>query len=242
MTERRRHILIWVGALAAILLGFSLYSAPSFYEVVGEGEGQTYTVERQTAYEIRFFDTFNVMLDGEARPDLDQITSAALVAVAGIAVFMHLMIGAAGGDRRMRRFYGLASLGFLFLALDEMFGGHESIADNATFFGSIPGVERPDDAIFAIYGFVAIAFIYYYREYMLRLKTPRLLYAGGLMCFAGAAAADLVASSLDEPLEIASGGFIVAGFITMLSAHMTDMLAPPPEHNAPLDSGPAGRA
>ncbi|MBW8059326.1 MAG: hypothetical protein FVQ78_03140 [Solirubrobacterales bacterium] len=81
-------------AVGIVALGALVYFAPSFYEVVDKGPFvRFYAPEPGSVYELRLFDTITVYGDQESRPSTDEVSAAALVALAGFGLLMALHLG-----------------------------------------------------------------------------------------------------------------------------------------------------
>ena len=115
----KTRALIAIAALVA-LAGVGMLLAPSLYEVVDEGD-DIRPYDSGVVYEIRVADSVTIYAAEESRPNMDSISGSVLVALAVASLITSLVLRAAGKDLRLRRFYGLASLGFALLAVDEFF-------------------------------------------------------------------------------------------------------------------------
>jgi len=221
----RTRALVGIGALV-IAAGLAMLALPSFYEVVDEGR-DVRPYDSGKVYEIRIADRVTVYAAEESRPKLDSITGSVLVALATACLIALLVLRASGGDARLRLFYALAAAGFALLALDEFFAVHETIGHNLLPLADLPGVERPDDVIFALLMVPALAFVYAFRDILLETRRTRTLFGGALLAFALAALSDIAGLAADEPLEVVCGALILGGFASLLATHISICLADP---------------
>jgi len=202
-----------------------MFFSPSLYEVVDTGRDLR-PYESGVIYKIRVADSVTVYAAAESKPDMDAISGSVLVALATAALFAALLLAALGAERRLRLFYGLASAGFAFLAVDEFFAIHETVGHNLIFLANVPGIERPDDLIIAAYLVPAAAFLYYFRDIMASSRRAIAFFAAAVSLFVLAGACDLAGLILDEPLEVLSAACITAGFATLIAAHVTAAIKP----------------
>lgn len=203
--------------------GLAMFFAPSLYEVVDQGR-DIRPYDSGTIYEIRIADSVTVYAAEESRPDTDAVSGSALVALATAALMTFLLLVATGAARRLRLFYAVATAGFAFLALDELFAIHETVGHNLLFLSDLPGIERPDDVIFALYVVPALAFVIYFRDIMASSRRAVLLFAAAVAVFVLAGLSDIAGVGVDELLEVVTAGFIVGGFVTLIVAHLSSAL------------------
>lgn len=218
----RKYAILGAGLVIAAA-GLAMVLAPSLYEVVDKGHDLR-PYESGTIYEIEVADILTVYAAEESQPDTDAISGSAMVALAAVALMTHLLLAAANAPRRIRRFYALASAGFAFLAVDEFFAVHETIGHNLLLLADLPGVERPDDAIFALYLLPAAAFLYVFRDVILGSPRAVRFFVAALGLFALAGASDIAGVGADEPLEVLSAACIVGGFVTLIVGHLSPAL------------------
>jgi len=223
--SRLKLLLALTGVLLAVAVAVVL-AAPSLYEI----ESRNYPVPYEDAgrvYKLRVLDSVDVYAPEELRDNasLDVITGLGLVGLATAALMSAALLSAAGRDRPLVRFYGLVGAGALFLGLDEMLSIHETIGHNLQFLADVPGVERPDDLVLALYLIPGLAFLIYFRSIVLASERARRLIGLALGLFALSAVADLAgASKVDEGLEVLGGVSLVAGFGMLGWGHLRDGL------------------
>ena len=211
-----------------VLLGMATVLMSSLYEVVDHGPNLR-PYESAPVYEIRIADSVTIYAAEDSRPNPDVFTGSALVALATAALFAFLVLSAASRDQRLLRFYALSSIGFGLLAIDEFFAVHETIGHNLVFLADLPGIERPDDAVFLMLLLPAGAFIYAFRDILLGSRRLRQYFGGALVAFVLAAFSDIAGLLTEEPLEILSGLCIVIGFASLISEHVSACLKTPSE-------------
>jgi hypothetical protein len=240
----KTRALIAIAAVVAVA-GVGMLLAPSLYEVVDKGD-DIRPYDSGVVYEIRLADSVTFYAAEESRPDMDAISGSVLVALAVASLITSLVLRAAGKELRLRRFYALASLGFALLAVDELFAIHETIGHNLTLLTDLPGIERPDDALFTLLLIPAIVFVYAYRDVLFGARRLQWLFAGAFAAFVLAAGSDIVGVSADEPLEVISGACILGGFASLIAGHLATCIVQPataglePATSPPADAVPTG--
>jgi hypothetical protein len=215
-------------AIAAVVAaaGVAVLLAPSLYEVVEKGD-DVRPYDSGVIYKIRVADSVTFYAAEESQPDMDAISGSVLVALTVASLITLLVLRAAGKDLRLRRFYALASLGFALLAVDEFFAIHETIGHNLLPLTDLPGIERPDDAVFTLLLIPAIIFVYAYRDILFGTRRQLWLFAGAFAAFALAAGSDIVGVAADEPLEVVSGACILGGFASLIAGHLATCIVRP---------------
>jgi hypothetical protein len=221
----KTRALIAIAAVVAVA-GVGMLLAPSLYEVVDEGD-DIRPYDSGVVYEIRVADSVTIYAAEESRPNMDSISGSVLVALAVASLITSLALRAAGKDLRLRRFYALASLGFALLAVDELFAVHETIGHNLPALTDLPGIERPDDALFTLLLVPALVFVYAYRDILFGTRRQQWLFAGAFAAFVLAAGSDIVGVSADEPLEVISGALILGGFASLIAEHLATCIVQP---------------
>jgi hypothetical protein len=202
-------------AVLALLAAAALVLLPSeLYEVVDKGRGPGIVpYESGLIFKVRLFDSLTLYAPDEARPDPDKLTSLALAAAATMTLVTYVLLRVAHGDPRKQRFFAWATAGLALLTIDETLAVHELIGHNMHFLGDIPGVERPDDLIFAIYPLAAGVFAWRYRDILFAQARTLLLFAVGGFFLLIAVAGDLLGSHVDEAAEPLAGLCLVAGLV-----------------------------
>lgn len=213
---------------AVAIAGAAVFSILSLTEVTDRGKGLR-PYESGPVFKIRIADSITAYADKESKPDSDTISGSILVALATGALLVLLVLRLAGAEPRLRLFYGLAATAFAFLAFDELAAVHETVGHNLPFLADLPGVERPDDVVFALWLIPAAAFIYLFRDILLATPRLRRLFGAAFAAFVLAVLTDLTGSVLDDPLEIVSAACIIAGFASMAAAHLEPCIRAPAE-------------
>jgi hypothetical protein len=210
---RRSRPLYWLAAGFGVALIGAAYVVSKNYEVVAEGQLLPYSAQ---VAKIRFFDTFTFYVAQERTRPLDVADAVLLSMLAGTALLALAQLQRAGARATKATWFLLvAGLGALFLAGDESLALHETIGDNLGFLSSLPGVERPDDLIFASYAIPAAVVVVVFRDVIRSSPTALRLFAVALALFVGAAMFDVAGIGVDELLEPLSSGFLLAGFIVL---------------------------
>jgi hypothetical protein len=221
----RRALKTFVVLGIAVLCGLALVAVlaqGSAYEVRGE---VSVPYDAGTVEEVRVLDAFTVYADGEPKPGASVMAGIGLI-VLGTAAFVTGFALRFAGARRLWRFYWLASVGFTFAGLDELFAIHESIGHNLRFLADVPGVSRPDDLVMLLYLIPVAAFGYTFRDVFLGDRRARAALAIGAGVFALSAIADAASAgkTIEEGLEGIAGLFLAGGMITLMYTHLRDWL------------------
>jgi hypothetical protein len=202
------------GSVAGVALIALAYGVSKNYEVVAEGS-DLLPYPAQVA-KIRFFDAFTLYVAQERTRPLDVIDAVLLSMIAGTAFFARALLRQARADSsRGGAFLLVAGLGALYLAADESLALHETIGDNLLFLSSLPGVERPDDLIFAGYILPAIVIVILFRDVIRASPAAIPLFGAAIALYFAAGAMDVAGIGVDELLEPLSSGCLLAGFTVL---------------------------
>lgn len=225
--------------MAVVALAIIAVALVSVHEVVDEGyDLRPYGTDK--VWQVEFAGAVTVYVDEESKVTTDSVTGSLLVLLATASIMAFLLLRAASGPRRLRLFYGLAGAAFAYLAVDEFAGVHETIGHNLVFLTDLPGVERPDDAIFAAYLIPAVIFVIYFRDVFLKARGGTLaLLAAACVSFAAAGAADIAGLTVDEALEGLTALLMVAAFLSLVAKHLTGLRFATPVVN-PSGNVPTG--
>jgi hypothetical protein len=204
--------------IAVVAVALLVTFASSLYEVQEKGRGPGIVPYHSgLVYKVRVLDAFTVYDPADARPDADKLSAIALVGATTMTLVALLLLGAAEADARLRRFFAVATAGLALLAADEIFAIHESIGHNLHFLADVPGVERPDDLIFALYVVPLAVFTWRFRDVLLAHRQPVQMFMIGGLFFAIAVVGDLASTGIDEPAEVIASAFLLAG-LAMITA------------------------
>jgi hypothetical protein len=222
----RRWLRGWRLALliGAAVIGVLLIALPFVTEIVDKGRNLR-PYPSDGVRKLLVLDEITIYIDSESRsvgPDL--ISGIALIALATAAAMTLLLLGLAGATGRLLEFYTVTALGLLLLGLDEMAGLHESVGHNLPFLADIPGVEHPDDIIFALYWIPAVLYVVWFRDVLLGTQLTRRLFITGVVMLALAGAADVAGSSFDDLFEVLSAAGIGGGLVVLMAKHLADGL------------------
>ena len=191
------------------------YLASENYEVVREG--RLFPEIKSKVYEVRLFDAITIYVAPEhgVKP-LDTLNGVVLAAISGVAFLASFQLARSPrAVALVRRFFVVSSLGFAYLAVDELFGVHETIGANARFLADLPGVKHPDDVVIALYAIPVFVAVWYFRSAIFSSPRARLLFAAALGFYVAAALLDLGGPLLDEPAELLSSILTLAGVTTI---------------------------
>jgi len=214
--ERRRLAVVLAAAFLLLLaVGFS--AAPSLYEVQAKGDGPPIVPYEGggDVYKIRILDAVTIYADEESRPIPDKISSSGLIAIATMSLMALLLLRAAHAGPRLMRFFLLLSIGLAYLAADELLAIHETVGHNLRFLADVPGVERPDDLVFALYIVPVAWFAWAFRDIFRGERTVVALLAAGAAFFLLAAAGDVAGVGIDEPAEVVASLLLAAGLVLL---------------------------
>lgn len=214
-------------ALLALLALAAVVVLPAITEVGAPRDGaRGYASGAITEVEIA--GAVSVYVDEETRymfgPDL--LAGVILVVLASVSAMTAIVVRLTGGQTRVQAFHALAALGFAALAADELLALHETIGHNVPELADLPGVERPDDAVFAAYLLPAGLFTFAFRDVLRTSRTAMLAFAAALGLFALSAALDVIGSPLDNPVEMLVAVALVVGFAALVSDHLGGALRP----------------
>ena len=198
--------------LSSILLhGYHVLSkepAPATYDAV--------------LYHLRVFGV-GLKVIPEVKPSADVLNSYLLVVGSTIAFAAAVLIRLNRPEMvRAVRFLGLAGVGTLFLAADELLAFHENLGLNLPWLADLPGVTHPDDPIPVLYGLVALLVIVRFRDVILPARRAVQLFGVAGALFAGAAMLDLanLSQTVEDLVEVASTCTGLVAFGALLVHHL----------------------
>ena len=200
-------IVVGVALLLLVLVGFAFQKN---HEIIAEGQLLPYT-EGKVA-RVRFFDAFTIWLSREPIRPLDVATTIALSMLAGISLLALALSTRRAVADRVRAFFVVCLFGAMYLAADESLAIHETIGHNMQFLADLPGVERPDDLIFATYIIPAALVLLVFSDIIRSSRVGLMFFAAAIASFIGAAGFDVIGIGIDELLEPLSAACIIAGF------------------------------
>jgi hypothetical protein len=224
MNTRTRNLMIAAALLAAVG-ALALMALPALTDVT-EAPHDLRSYESGEIYRVRIADTVTIYIDQESRSALSMglLVGVGLVVMATACAMTCLVLAAVGGRRNVRMFYGFAAAGLAVLGADELLGIHESIGHNLPFLADLPGVERPDDVVFAAYLIPAGAGAFLFRDVLRESSITVRAFAAGLVLFVLAAALDLEGSRLDNPVELLVATLIAVGLLALMFEHLSRAL------------------
>ncbi len=164
----RRRWWLLLGGLLMVLGGTVLLADPR-------------VIERDTVYkptfarQIELFGSLKVTLGSETARfvDGDSIPVVPMLVAAGFGLAIGVLLWGVGERvRHTAHAYLIGGLGLLVLALDELFGVHETLGHNMGFLTAL-GVEHADDAIFLIYPIAIAIYVWKFRDILLERKRQR---------------------------------------------------------------------
>jgi NADH:ubiquinone oxidoreductase subunit K len=226
----RRWFLIAI-AVAAVAVAVAVALAPGpLYERHGTVE---VPYEARNVYEVELLGAVTVYVDGKLygdgapRINANLIGSIALIMLATAALVVAATFRITRASRRLSIFYLTAAAALGLAGLDKLLAIHESVGHNMRFLADVPGVERPDDLILALYLVPVLAVGYLFRDVLAGDRRAAVALAIGVGFFALSAFADLTSLSAEKQLELVSGLFIAGGLIKLVHTHLRHLPDPP---------------
>ena len=130
----------WLFAVPPLLLVLALILLRN-YEVLAKtlvpGTDSSYV------YRMRLFDAFTLKAQPDVKPSLDVVNTYVLVVASTLSFGCALLLHLNGVARRPLRFFLVVGIGALWLAADELMGGHETIGANRNVPRRPTGREPP---------------------------------------------------------------------------------------------------
>lgn len=207
--------LLLAGGVVAIAVLAAVVLLPSeLYEVTDKGRGPGIVpYDSGLVYKLRVLDGVTLYAPEEARPHPDKMTSMTLAAATTMMLMAFVLLTAARSEAGLRAFFAWAAAGLAVLTVDETFALHELLGHNLHFLAGAPGVERPDDLIFALYPIAAGIFAWRFRRVLLAERAAVGPFAFGGFVFLIAVAGDLAGSPVDEVAEPIAGLCLIVGLV-----------------------------
>ncbi|MGH2822072.1 MAG: hypothetical protein ACRDLY_03440, partial [Thermoleophilaceae bacterium] len=148
---RSHRPILWV-LLAAFIAGVAgvllAVAGVSVWDVEARGEHLLPYPEK--VLRVRILETATVYFDAE-RPGPSDILTGITLACGGAVVLFTWWLVRTTVARRRAWFFLLAGLGLTYLGVDDLFGAHETFGHNLRFLADLPGVDRPDDVVLALF-------------------------------------------------------------------------------------------
>lgn len=206
-------LVVVVVALAA--LAGLLFWAAATYTIVDEGELVPWDVG--PIYEVEIFGRVTFYADGETARAGDAVSGILLAATAGVAFLTYVLLlqRSHAADGRARLCFLLATVGAGWLAFDEFAGIHETVGLNLPFLADLPGIERPDDALFLLYAVPAAVFLAAFRHVLFASRGVSALLVAGIALTGVGAILDVGGRYVEELAEPLSAMLILAGFLLL---------------------------
>jgi hypothetical protein len=235
MKAARRHRKLVVAAVAvavAVASAGALLAAtgPPYTVVADAGDALPYDAD---VYQVRIADSATIYVESDGASKTDALTATPLIAAGTMAFTTWWLIAGLGSNLRRRRFWLIAGFGLTFLALDELTGLHETVGHTLASVTELPGIDRPDDAVFSLYALPAIAAAVHFRDVLFESPKAAALLGLGAALFPLASMADYMSLSAEELLEIAAAVVMLAGIVTLAAGTLRTA-------RAALAAGPNG--
>lgn len=206
-------LVVAIGVL--VVLAAVLFWAAATYTIVAEGELVPWDVG--PIYQVEVFGRLTFYADGETARTVDVVAGILLAATAGTALLAYALLLRRGdaGESRARACFLVAALGAAWLAFDEMGGIHETVGYNLPFLADIPGIHRPDDALYLAYTVPAIAFLAVFRDVLFASRRVGALILLGIALFGAAVALDVLGRFVEELAEPLAALALLAAFVLL---------------------------
>jgi hypothetical protein len=201
-------LIVVLGALAALVLLDA--------KLVEEGHLLPWAGDHVRRYEllgVKFY------VDDETRPSFDLTTSWSMLALGSVALLGAILEARTHGRTKAWQFLLIATIGGLWVGMDEALGFHETIGHNLGFLTDVPGVDRPDDLVIGLYVVIAFVLAYVFRDVLATSRPARLMFFAALGFAVASAVLDLLAApdALEEGME-ALATLTALGAFTALTA------------------------
>lgn len=172
-------------------------------------------------YRLRLFDVITLKAQPDVKPSLDVFAAYLLVVASTLAFGCALLLHLNGVARRRLQFFLLVGVGALWLGADELMGGHETIGTNLSFLADLPGVHNADDVVVAVYGLIAVAIVWSFRDMLREANNALWLFAAAVATMVVASGLDLVGARwLEEPSEVVAAMLGLLGFGALALHHL----------------------
>lgn len=203
--------LLRVLAGVGFALSLALIAVRTNLEVVRTGD----LVGLRGIEELELFGRFTVYRDPELVTQMDVLNGFLLIAIASTSFFAALLLSASDRIERRFVFFLVAACGAAFLAVDEVLGLHETLGANLRFLAGLPGIQHPDDAVFAAYALPMAAFAYCFRTIILSSRRALAVLALGACLYALGAIMDISSLSFEEYVESLASLSLLCGFVLL---------------------------
>ena len=172
-------------------------------------------------YRIRLFDAVTFKAEPDVIPSLDIVNTYVLVVASTLSLATAFLLNLTTRRPPSLHFFVMVGVGSLWLAADELLGGHETIGNNATFLGDLFHASHPDDPVIVIYVLIGLAIVIAYRRVILEARNAMKFFGAAVAALAVAAAADsLSVAALEEPVEVLGSLLGLMGFGALALHHL----------------------
>jgi hypothetical protein len=219
---KRTATIVGVALLILAAAGVLAASGGELYEVEAKGRHlrpyPTDTVEK-----ARVLDSFTVYRDAEPPGGTDLLVGLILASISAAALVSGLVLRAAEPREasRLVRFHLVTWMGAGLLAVDELFGIHETIGHNLGFLADLSPVTRPDDLVFGAFLVPVLIYLLYFREVILSSRRALVLWALAFVLLLLAIVLDFRQGAIEEWVEVLSAVCVLAGFADVAFKDLT---------------------
>jgi hypothetical protein len=212
-----RAFLVATGLLAGISVGALLLLSGPLLSVRGPVD---VPYPAGQVEEVRVLNAVDVYVDGEPKPGASVFGAIALLMLATAAFVTMAVLRLAAARRRLVMFWSIAAAGLALAGADELLALHETVGHNLRFLADLPGVQRPDDLVLALYLPAALVFGWWFRAVLREHRLTFTCLTAALACFGLAVASDLASVRLEEWFELLAGLLIAAGIVALMYHHL----------------------
>jgi hypothetical protein len=195
----RRSVLVAVALALAAGLAALVDVVAGSAETLARGELLDYT--NATVSKVRVLDS-TLYFEQATDPSWDLVNALLLVGTSSTALFSAALMHAGGESRRRVRFFAIVFLGAGWLALDEMFGIHETVYYNLEQVG-VSYSLHVDNLMLVLYAAVTAAVVVRYHDLIALVPAATRLVGAAAVLGSLVLGMDLVGSyPVEEALEL----------------------------------------
>jgi hypothetical protein len=197
-------------ALAALVpLGFA-----ATQKVAVVDRGQLLSWIELEVESLEFWDRFTVYRTPETSIGFDEVNGLLLATLSGMAFLVTVVLDRMPGSAppRVRWFFLIAWLGAAYLAVDELFGLHETIGINLPWLRELPAVDHPDDVLLAAYGLVAGVVLVALRDVAFPSRRIAAWFAASFATYASSIVMDLLKFEREDVFELLASALLLVAF------------------------------
>jgi hypothetical protein len=200
-------------ALAAlVLLGFAASQRISVVE-----RGQLLDWIQVEVESLEIWDSFTIYRTPETSIGFDEVNGLLLATLSGMAFLVTVVLDRLPGKTpsRVRWFFLISWLGAAYLAVDELFGLHETIGLNLPWLRGIPGVDHPDDVLLAAYVLTAGVVLVALRDVAFPSRRVTVWFGASFATYASSIVLDLLKFEREDVIELVASALLLVAFVLL---------------------------